>query len=135
MIHPVGQGRVLVADGDPRQRRMTAIVLRLAGYDVSETGQGINVLMDGRRGAFDVVVTESRLLDGDGIDLVRAVRQQEETRALPILVLSSEHERQAEVEAVLGPDGFLAKPAMPSDLSDRIALLLGRDSTQAPASA
>lgn len=114
---------------------MTAIVLRLAGYDVSETGQGINVLMDGRRGAFDVVVTESRLLDGDGIDLVRAMRQQEETKALPVLVLSSEHERQTEVEAVLGPNGFLAKPAMPSDLSDRIALLLGRDTTQAPASA
>lgn len=135
MIPAVGQGRVLVADADPRQRRMTAIVLRLAGYDVSETGQGINVLMDGRRGAFDVVVTESRLLDGDGIDLTRALRDQEETKALPILVLSGELDRQAEVEAVLGPNGFLAKPAMPSDLADRIALLLGRDTTQATASA
>lgn len=131
----MGLGRVLVADADPRQRRMTAIVFRLAGYDVSETGQGINVLMDGRRGAFDVVVTESRLLDGDGIDLTRALRGQDETKALPILVLSGELERQAEVEAVLGPNGFLAKPATPSDLTDRIALLLGRDSTQAAASA
>ena len=112
---------------------MTAIVLRLAGYDVSETGQGMNVLMDGRRGAFDAVVSETRLLDGDGIDLARTMRQQEDTKALPILVLSADLERRAEVEAFLGPRGFLAKPAAPSELADRIALLLGRD--QSPASA
>ena len=124
---------MLVADADPRQRRMTAIVLRLAGYDVSETGQGMNVLMDGRRGAFDAVVSETRLLDGDGIDLARTMRQQEDTKALPILVLSADLERRAEVEAFLGASGFLAKPAAPSELADRIALLLGRD--QSPASA
>lgn len=112
---------------------MTAIVLRLAGYDVSETGQGMNVLMDGRRGAFDAVVSETRLLDGDGIDLARAMRQQEDTKALPILVLSAEVERRAEIEAMLGPSGFLAKPVAPSELADRVALLLGRD--QSPASA
>lgn len=114
---------------------MTAIVLRLAGYDVSETGQGVNVLMDGRRGAFDVVVTETRLLDGDGIDLARAMQQQEETKKLPLLVLSAEVERRAEVEALLGPHGFLVKPATPSELADRVALLLGRDQGQAAATA
>ncbi len=114
---------------------MTAIVLRLAGYDVSETAQGMNVLMDGRRGAFDAVVTETRLLDGDGIDLARAMRQQDETKALPILVLSGELERRAEVEALLGPNGFLPKPAAPSELADRVTLILGRDQSQAAATA
>jgi DNA-binding response OmpR family regulator len=132
MIRAVGQGRVIVADADPRQRRMTAIVLRLAGYDVSETGQGVNVLMDGKRGAFDAVVTETRLLDGDGVDLARALRQQDETKSLPVLVLSDEKDRAAEVEAVLGADGFMQKPARPSDLVDRVKLLLGQD-TEAPA--
>ncbi len=128
-------GRVLVADADPRQRRITAIVLRLAGYEVSETGQGVNVLLDGRRGAFDVVVTETRLLDGDGVDLTRALRQQEETKALPVLVLSSELERQAEVEKVLGSGSFLPKPAVPSELATRIAALLGRRPDETAATA
>lgn len=118
---PTARGRVLVADGDARQRRMTAIVLRLAGYEVSETGQGINVLMDGRRGAFDVVVLETRLLDGDGLDLVRALRAQPETRALPVLMYTADRDRQAEAEKVLGAEGFIAKPAGPSDLAERIA--------------
>lgn len=129
-------GRVLVADADARQRRITAIVLRLAGYEVSETGQGVNVLLDGRRGAFDVVVTETRLLDGDGVDLSRALRQQKETRGLPILVLTSETERQQEIEKVLGPNSFMLKPAVPSDLAQRIASLLGRETGEAaPSSA
>lgn len=121
---PTSRGRVLVADGDARQRRMTAIVLRLAGYEVSETGQGLNVLMDGRRGAFDVVVLETRLLDGDGLDLIRALRKQPETRSLPVLMYTAERERQAEVEDVLGRDGFIAKPAGPSDLAERVGLLM-----------
>lgn len=125
-------GRVLVADADARQRRITAIVLRLAG----ETGQGVNVLLDGRRGAFDVVVTETRLLDGDGVDLSRALRQQKETRGLPILVLTSETERRQEIEKVLGPNSFMLKPAVPSDLAQRIASLLGRETGEAaPSSA
>lgn len=129
-------GRVLVADADARQRRITAIVLRLAGYEVSETGQGVNVLLDGRRGAFDVVVTETRLLDGDGVDLSRALRQQKETRGLPILVLTSETERRQEIEKVLGPNSFMLKPAVPSDLAQRIASLLGRETGEAaPSSA
>lgn len=127
-------GRVLVADGDARQRRITAIVLRLAGYEVSETGQGVNVLLDGRRGAFDVVITETRLLDGDGVDLSRALRQQEETRKLPVLVLTSEAERQQEIEKVLGPNSFMLKPAVPSELAQRIAALLGRETGEATAS-
>lgn len=129
-------GRVLVADADARQRRITAIVLRLAGYEVSETGQGVNVLLDGRRGAFDVVVTETRLLDGDGVDLSRALRQQKETKGLPILVLTSETERRQEIEKVLGPNSFMLKPAVPSDLAQRIASLLGRETGEAaPSSA
>jgi len=125
------RGRVLVADADPRQRRMTAIVLRLAGYQVSETGQGLNVLMDGRRGAFDVVVLETRLLDGDGLDLIRALREQAETRTLPVLMYTAERERQAEVEKVLGSEGFIAKPAGPSDLAERVAQLM-RTGARAP---
>ena len=103
---------------------MTAIVLRLAGYEVSETSQGLNVLMDGRRGAFDVVVLETRLLDGDGLDLIRALREQPETRTMPVLMYTAERERQAEVENVLGREGFIAKPAGPSDLAERVALLM-----------
>lgn len=117
------RGRVLVADGDARQRRMTAIVLRLAGFEVSETGQGINVLMDGRRGAFDVVVLEMRLLDGDGLDLVRALREQPDTRSLPVLMYTAERERQAQIEELLGREGFIARPAGPSDLAERVAQL------------
>lgn len=125
------QGRVLVADADPRQRRMTAIVLRLAGYDVSETGQGLNVLMDGKRGTFDVVVLETRLLDGDGLDLIRALRQQAETRTLPILMYTGERDRQAEIEKVLGEEGFIAKPAGPSELAEHVAQLM-RTGARAP---
>lgn len=110
---------------------MTAIVLRLAGYEVSETGQGLNVLMDGRRGAFDIVVLETRLLDGDGLDLVRALREQAETRTLPVLMYTGEAERQAEFEKVLGGEGFIAKPAGPSDLAERVAQLM-RTGASAP---
>lgn len=130
----MANGRVLVADADARQRRVTAILLRLAGYEVSETGQGINVLMDGRRGAFDIVVMETRLFDGDGIDLTRALREQEETKGLPILVVTGELERRAEVEALLGPEGFLPKPMVPSELANRVEALLGRGEA-APAGA
>lgn len=128
-------GRVLVADADPRQRRITATLLRLAGYEASETGKGLNVLIDGRSRAFDLVVLDTRLLDGDGVDLARALRQQPETRELPILVLSADLGRMAEVESAVGPGGFMARPAKPSELAARTATLLGIEPAQRPAPA
>lgn len=63
------------------------------------------------RKRFDVVLLDRTLGDGDGMELLRALRAKDDTRAIPVLIISG---RKAEREIVSGldhgADGYLPKP-------------------------
>lgn len=63
------------------------------------------------RGRFDAVLLDRVLGDGDGVELLRAIRSNKDTRDLPVLILSG---RKAEREVIAGlergADDYLAKP-------------------------
>src|SRR5216684_4489727 len=58
--------RILVADSDARRRRVTATLLKLAGYDVVEAGRLAEVAEAGSAGV-DALVTEAELSDGGAV--------------------------------------------------------------------
>lgn len=116
--------RVVVADSDPRRRRTTATLVRLGGYSVLEAERLAEIPQVARDG-LDLLLTETKLIDGDGIAYAARIRKNPPTASLPILVATVDREAEPRVREALGQAAFLALPARPSELLGRIASLIG----------
>lgn len=85
---PPAKGSVLVIDDDDLFLRVCTTVLKRAGHDVQGV-QSARAALDalGQR-HFDAVVSDVRMPGTDGIDLLKAVRQQQPS--LPFVLMSGE---------------------------------------------
>ncbi|MEL0167436.1 MAG: CHASE domain-containing protein [Pseudomonadaceae bacterium] len=81
--------KVLIIDDDPMIADFIALVLRKAGYlpSTSITLHGAQALLEQEQ--FDALVTDLRLQDGHGLNLIREVRAQPHLQRMPILVVSA----------------------------------------------
>jgi DNA-binding response OmpR family regulator len=123
---------VLVVEDDDSTRTFLADNLSADGYELlvaARVRDGLDLL---RRRYPDVVVVDVGLPDGNGLDLVRAVREAGGGAAgvdpaTPVLVLSG---RAAELDRLRGfekgADDYLVKPFSYPELRARVAVLLRR---------
>jgi two-component system response regulator PilR (NtrC family) len=66
--------RVLVVDDEPSMRDMLRIVLRRDGYDVVVAEGGTQAIHDIHEGPFDVLLSDIRMPDASGVDVLRAAK-------------------------------------------------------------
>lgn len=79
----------------------------------------------------DVIVTDLSLPGMDGFELVRRLRSQPATSAVPIICLSGFESSTHEAKALAaGCDRLLQKPCMPDALAEVIAGVLGDPSAR-----
>jgi len=111
---------VLLVEDDKLMRVTVEDALRAAGYDVVSFEQGKEALAALGEALFDVAVTDMKLPDLDGFDIVRAVCG---TRNAPVIVMTAYGTIQDAVEAMkLGAFDYITKPF---DLEEFL-LLVGR---------
>src|SRR5262245_1781605 len=67
--------KILVVDDQRNMRTTLAIMLRGAGYEVDEAGDGETGGELGATGAYDLVITDLRMGASNGIDVLRAVKK------------------------------------------------------------
>ena len=132
--------RLLMIDDDTRLSAMVGDYLRAAGFEVEVAGTlaaGRNHLLTGAPAsseAFDALVLDLMLPDGDGLDLCRELRAEPRTRQLPLLMLTARGEPMDRIVGLeLGADDYLPKPFEPRELLARIKALL-RQCPQVPMS-
>ena len=125
--------RLLMIDDDTRLSAMVGDYLRAAGFEVEVAGTlaaGRNHLLTGAPAsseAFDALVLDLMLPDGDGLDLCRELRAEPRTRQLPLLMLTARGEPMDRIVGLeLGADDYLPKPFEPRELLARIKALLRR---------
>jgi two-component system KDP operon response regulator KdpE len=115
--------RVLVVDDEPAIRRFLRASLSAQGYQVIEaqTANGARELF--RRNTPDVVVLDLGLPDGDGLDIIKELR--DSGSAAPIIVLSSRTDEAGKVRALdLGADDYVTKPFGVEELLARLRAAL-----------
>ncbi len=123
--------RVLVIDDDQRLSAMVRDYLQAHGLVVTcayDLAQGRALLT---REAFDALVLDLMLPDGDGLDLTRELRAAGKLRSLPLLMLTARGEPMDRIVGLeIGADDYLPKPFEPRELLARLRALLRRTQPQ-----
>ena len=117
--------RILVVEDEPRLQHLLERGLREEGHRVDVVG----TLADARERLAlrddELVVLDRGLPDGDGLDLVRALRRAGDRR--PILILSAKDRVDERVTGLTeGADDYLGKPFSFDELLARVAALARR---------
>src|SRR5207248_2017279 len=118
---------ILVVEDEPAIQELIAVNLQHAGHHVIRTRDAEGALGIVRNALPDLLLIDWMLPGMSGLSLARALRQQERTREIPIIMLtarSAENDKIAGLEA--GADDYLAKPFSPRELLARIKAVLRR---------
>ncbi len=69
--------KILIVDDQRNMRTTLAMMLRGVGYEVDEAPDGEQGAERGATGAFDLVLTDLRMGQKDGIDGLRAIKDRQ----------------------------------------------------------
>ncbi len=119
--------RILVVEDEQPIRDLIAFGLRRAGCDVAlaEHSQAALASIGDRRP--DLVLVDWMLPDMSGLDLVRTLRRDANTRDVPIIMLTARAEEADKVAGLeTGADDYLTKPFSARELVARIQAVLRR---------
>ncbi len=120
-------GRILVVDDNPSMRDLVSRRLMREGHQVSICGSGQTALDMTADGAFDLLMLELMMPGMDGLEVLKRLKAQASTRAMPVIVISALDEVEAAVRCIeVGADDFLSKPLNETLLRARIASSLER---------
>lgn len=106
-----GSGRVMIVDDDPELLEHYGLVLEQGGLKVWRVNNPADIL--GALSEFrpDIVLMDVQMGTLRGPNLARLLRFEPEWLGLPIIYLSSENDREYQVDALAkGGDDFLVKP-------------------------
>ena len=116
--------RILVCDDEPQILRALKVVLREAGFEPVAAETVEEALDLAAVNPPDAAIVDLVLPDGDGIDILRGLR---EWSQMPVLVLSAVGDEAAKVRALdAGADDYVTKPFGPRELVARLEAALRR---------
>jgi two-component system phosphate regulon response regulator PhoB len=122
-----GTPLIVVVDDEPHIVQVLKLRLEIDGYEVlgAEDGEEALALVQEHRP--DLLITDYQMPYMSGVELCRAIRDDAETHAMPILMLTARqhsiHDRDLGACAI---DHILAKPFSPREISEYVARLLAR---------
>jgi DNA-binding response OmpR family regulator len=121
------RGRALIVEDDVAIRELLRLHLSIAGFEISELGDGALALDAARTTPFDLIVLDVMLPGLDGITLCRAIRSDGPNKGAAILMLTA---RDAESDKVVGlesgADDYQTKPFGVRELVARVGAILRR---------
>jgi CheY-like chemotaxis protein len=127
---PDGPRRVLLAEDDRFLRRAAEASLRRHGLEVLTAADGEEALRIARAEPLDLILLDVMMPKLDGFEVLSALKQDDATAHIPVLVLSNlGQERDVAQAKALGALAFLVKANLSlQDLVDRVdaALTTGK---------
>ncbi len=118
--------RILIADDSETNRAVLSGLLKPLGFALSECSNGIEALDMLGKMPCDLLLTDLRMPEMDGFELIRQIRANPAFSQMKIIAVSASvmsHKREESLNA--GADDFLPKPVQEKDLLAAIARCLG----------
>jgi PAS domain S-box-containing protein len=112
--------RILLADDNVDMREYVQRLLNQE-YEVVAVSDGMAALRAVREAPFDLVLTDVMMPHLDGFGLLAALRSAEQTKTLPVILLSARAGEESRIEGMeAGADDYLVKPFSAKELRARV---------------
>ena len=127
--------RFLVVDDFSTMRRIVRNLLKELGYtEVEEADDGTTALARLKGEKFDFVISDWNMPNMTGIDLLKAMRADDQLRHLPLLMITAEAKKENIVEAAqAGANGYIVKPFTAATLDEKLTKILNKIKTEVAA--
>jgi CheY-like chemotaxis protein len=107
--------KILLVEDSKFLRIATERALVRAGYETTSATDGLEALKLAREGSPDLILLDMLLPKMSGLDVLRALKQDEYTKSIPVVILSGMSEKNAPRLQQDGASGFLEKSALELD--------------------
>ncbi len=119
------KAKILVVDDEDRNLRLMKLLLTSFGYDVLTASNGEEALEKVHDIPPDVILLDIMMPKIDGIEVARQLKREEETKIIPIVMVTALNEVEDRVKALeAGADDFLNKPVDKIELRARVQSLV-----------
>ena len=125
---------ILILEDDITFSLMLKTWLGRKGFEVNSVSSVLDAKNRIEDVSFDLILSDLRLPDGDGIDLLKWIK--ENNISIPLIMMTSYAEIQTAVQAIkLGASDYIAKPLNPEELLGKIrdVIKTGGEELVAPA--
>jgi DNA-binding response OmpR family regulator len=126
-VNENGQPVILIADDDPDILALVSFRLQRAGYEILQARNGeeaVQMALDRRP---DLAILDVMMPRMDGYEATRRLRQHEETRRMPVILLTARVQEEDIARGFdAGADDYVKKPFSPQELGSRVQAVLGR---------
>lgn len=119
--------KILVVDDRPLSRMTAVDLLSLDGYEVLEANSDRQIFDSIVEQKPDLLLLDIMLLETDGFELCKQLKQDDRTRDLPIVLTAIEARREYRIKIMeVGADELLTKPLDRFELSAKVKNLIDR---------
>ena len=119
------KAKILVVDDEDRNLRLMKLLLTSFGYDVLTASNGEEALEKVHDIPPDVILLDIMMPKIDGIEVAKQLKKEEETKIIPIVMVTALNEVEDRVKALeAGADDFLNKPVDKTELRARVQSLV-----------
>jgi two-component system chemotaxis response regulator CheY len=117
--------RALVIDDSRAMRQILARIMKGAGYEIAEAGNGKEALEVLESGPLpDIALVDWNMPEMNGLEFVTAVRARDEWRSMSMMMVTTESEQGQIVRALAaGAHEYLIKPFTPDAIFDKLHIL------------
>ena len=114
--------KIMLVDDEPLNMQVLMAHLEGEGYsNFLSTDDSVNAFELICKEAPDVLLLDLIMPEVTGFDILKQIRSNDQTRQLPVLVLTSSDDSETKLKVLnLGATDFLAKPVDPSELALRL---------------
>ena len=119
--------KLLVVDDEEDILELVRFNLDKEGFKVVCSATGEDALIKARRESFDLIILDLMLPGIDGLEVTRKLKDDSDTRVVPIVMLTAKGEEPDVVTGLeLGADDYITKPFSPRILVARVRAVLRR---------
>jgi DNA-binding response OmpR family regulator len=123
----MSSGFVVICEDDPLLTELLEHRLGQRGYETAVARDVHEALALLKERSPDAVIMESMLPGQDGHEVLRWIRENDQLKDLPVIILSARKQDRDIVEALeLGASDYVTKPFILEELLARLARLIGR---------
>ncbi|MBN2233022.1 MAG: chemotaxis response regulator CheY [Deltaproteobacteria bacterium] len=119
--------KILIVDDFSTMRRIIKNILRQLGFNnVHEADDGATAWPKIQAEPFDLIITDWNMPKMSGLELLKAIRNDDNLKDMPVLMVTAEALKENIIEAVkAGVSNYIVKPFTAETMQEKLTKIFG----------